>query len=209
MDPLSLFFPKFCCGCHKIGSFLCSKCQEKVYYLSFPITLKLETIYVDANYSLASYDEPIKSLLHELKYNHVKEIGKLCGQLLYFGTNWPTVDLVTCTPLHSKRQQERGYNQSEIIAKAFSKLSGIPFAPLLLKTKYTASQATLSDKSQRLTNLEKAIILNPKYLAPTKQIRVILIDDVVTTGTTLNTCAQILKSNNYSQVFGLTMAHGA
>lgn len=158
---------------------------------------------------MATYEEPLTSLIHELKYKHVKEIGTLCGQLLYLHTHYPLVDIVTCTPLHPKRQQDRGYNQAEVISQEFARWSRIPFVPLLVKQNPTLSQATLSTKDQRLTNLKHAFSINhyyQKHYPPPSTV--LLIDDVITTGTTLNICAQVLKQWGVHKVYGLAVAHG-
>ena len=129
-------------------------------------------------------------------------------QLSYLNNQPPSI-IVTSIPLHPKRQRVRGFNQAEEVAKAYATLANLPYQPLLKRTVYSAPQAQLRTKSDREHHLTDHFVINPSIqLEKTTESTVILIDDVVTTGSTLNECARVLKSTGFSHVHGLTVAHG-
>ena len=114
------------------------------------------------------------------------------------------VELVISVPLHKKRLWERGYNQSEIIAKKISKRYGLPFSSTnLIKTKHTSSQMTLS-KKLRLNNLADSFSV--RNATAVKDKKILLVDDVMTTGATLNTCAGELLKAGAKEIFAFTLA---
>ena len=205
-----MLFPSFCCGCKTLGPYLCERCYEKLQFYPLPIsidTLRLETVYLDQLIAAVEYEPTIGSLLHYLKYKHAREIGEYCGDLLYFSTFFPMTDFITATPLHPSRRSDRGYNQSEVIAQRLAKYTHVPYRIFLRRTKVTASQASLKEREKRLSNLANifAFSHNPELII---NKRILLIDDVCTTGTTLNECARILKKAGAKQVVGLVVAHG-
>ena len=114
-------------------------------------------------------------------------------------------DLLVPVPLHPKRQRERGYNQSELLAKALSEKTGIPWQNSLRRVRYTPHQTGMS-REQRLKNLDGAFALRPGGNVQGK--RVILVDDVFTTGTTIRHCAEILHKNGAARILGATLASG-
>src|SRR5258708_1209750 len=200
---LDAVFPQYCCACSRFGDFLCPKCLEKLYFFTMPIELHLEETYLDQLIAACSYEAPISQLIFAMKYKHVKPIGEYCGQLLYNSTYFPDTECVAAVPLHLQRQKQRGYNQAEVIARKLSQLTGIPYIPLLQRTKNSVAQATITDRVKRLSNLEEAFAYDGKSPTPSS---VLLIDDVSTTGTTLNECAKILKQHGVREVVGLVVA---
>jgi ComF family protein len=107
-------------------------------------------------------------------------------------------------PLHRKRWRERGYNQSELVARSLSKLCGLPVVEdCLMRPGNTAPQARSSSVSERRDNVARAFRCNGRGL---KGKRVILMDDVSTSGATLNSCAAVLKSAGAVEVWGLVIA---
>jgi len=205
-----ILFPSFCCSCKQLGPYLCTDCYEQLefYVLPIPISsLKVSPLYLDRIISAVVYEPTIGSVLHFLKYKHAKEIGHFLGDFLYFTTSFPKTDLITGIPLHFLRQAERGYNQSDLIGQRISKHSKIEYKTLLQRNKLTSNQASLQFRAQRFTNLQNIFIFigDPKEIANKS---ILLIDDVCTTGTTLNECAKVLKEHGASSVVGLTIAHG-
>ncbi|MEN8253075.1 MAG: ComF family protein [Patescibacteria group bacterium] len=222
---LDLLFPKFCVSCDKMGSFLCKKCflkvkpyKQKTCLPNRQVKLDLEKSYLDMVYAAAFYEKPISTLIHELKYKSVKDIGITCARMMKYLLNIPKADLISYVPLHKKRLRERGFNQAEVIAQELSKLTNIPYQKLLIRTKHNKPQSNISSREKRLSRMQDAF--SPLHsverdssprLARTRRVRpksVILIDDVCTTGTTLNECAKILKVNGVKKVIGLVVAHG-
>lgn len=160
----------------------------------------------------AQYAPPLSKLIKEMKYHSVIGAGKVCGQLLYNSVNIPTVDYIAAVPLHKKRQQERGFNQAEVMALELSRLTKLPYKRLLVRTLHTPPQAQIHDRQERLQRLQGIFTCNPQLinLQTYKNKTCLLIDDVTTTGTTLNECARVLKQTlQFKKVIGLTVAHGA
>jgi competence protein ComFC len=198
-------YPKFCCACGKIGDYLCGHCYEQLRFYNSPLSLPLDNSYIDQVIATTEYKKPMSQLIHHLKYKSVIGIAEYSAQLMYDATQWPQVNAITSVPLHLSRQQERGFNQSEEIARHFSDLSNIPYISLLKRMKQGKTQASLSDKNERKKNLEGYFEFTYQATIPHT---VILIDDVTTTGTTLNECAKVLKENGITKVYGLVLAHG-
>lgn len=198
-------FPPFCCSCQKLGSYLCRNCFELCVFNPFPVKLKLEPLYLDSISAPLELSGPISPLIHTFKYKSVKPIGATLAKLLFLTATIPRVDMVTAVPLHHHRQRERGFNQAEEIAIHLAKLLNAPYRPLLVRSKPTSAQAKLK-RQDRLEHLANCFKPSPGVLnIPQK---VLLIDDVTTTGTTLNECAKILKNMGVKAVHSLVVAHG-
>lgn len=119
---------------------------------------------------------------------------------------WNEVDYISFVPLSFRRILSRKYNQSAILAKDLSKIAKKEIIyNLMYRTKYVAPQASLN-KKDRLKNVKGVFAMNKKYSKKIKGKTIIIIDDVTTTGATLNECAKILKKNGADKVFVLTMA---
>lgn len=135
-------------------------------------------------------------LLHELKYRKNRKVGTYLGRLLgnsMRGTCFNQCDLIIPVPLHPRRLRERGYNQSEIIARGVSEMTGIPLHAGVLQKKHSHSSQTSKGRYDRYLNVLGSFQLcrNPPDL---NGHALLLIDDVVTTGATLEACCQVLES---------------
>ena len=118
--------------------------------------------------------------------------------------SWPEFDLIIPVPLYGGRERERGFNQSLMIAKGFSPAGDFSIEPeLLLRKKSTRSQTEMG-REERITNVHQAFFVPHPHKIKNKKI--MLIDDVVTTGATLNECAFQLKKSGAAVVYGLTIA---
>lgn len=170
-----------------------------------PVKLPLETCYFDSLTVACSYSGPLKKLIKAMKYGHAKDAATWCGQLLYLTTNPPLTECVTSVPLHPAKQRWRGYNQAELMAQEYATKLQLPHASLLKRVKQSATQAQVRTKQKRLHNLDESFDFVPQADLPAS---VTLIDDVVTTGSTLNECARVLKANGIKTVHCLTVAHG-
>lgn len=178
------------CGRHKVGiGDYCSECS------------KSELDFDEARSSVV-YDGNAKSIVQRLKYGSAKYLAdKLAEYLLdtLLVTDWE-FDCFTYVPMHKARERKRGYNQARLLAEALAARTTTPCLPLLEKIKATPNQAKL-DKQARITNLLGA------FSAVTKPPEhVVLIDDVMTTGSTANECAKTLKRAGATVVYVLTFA---
>lgn len=217
---IDIFFPKFCIQCHTYGSYLCTRCQSRITFFQTPIcpgcmrhTLSLSThpscsrfSSLDGLFVLTPYEGTIKTYIKHLKYYGHSDMTKELASLLHthLPEKLPHIDVVTSVPLHPSRQKIRGYNQSELIGRCLATALHIPYQHLLNKTSSTKPQASLTRKA-RLHNLSKSFAM-AQDIKPTT--RVLLTDDVMTTGTTLQECAKTLKTAGASHVFGIVICHG-
>ena len=112
--------------------------------------------------------------------------------------------LIMPIPLHKRRRRWRGFNQSELLAKIIGKNFDLEFSEDLKRIKYTTPQAKL-DRKQRKTNIKNCFVWTGKNL---KNKNIILVDDVTTTGSTLNECARVLRANGAREIWGLVIANG-
>ena len=182
------------------------------------------------------YDDELKKAVWALKYEKRKEMAKPLSELLarkffevyegslpaeqfarhgYFSKQQDMRALKSDTsfavipiPLHFKKEYERGFNQAELLAREFCKITSIPFLTgVLQKIRETTEQVKVENKELRLTNLENAFsvsLSNPIAKWPT----IILIDDVATTGATLTHAARALTNAGAKNIIGLVVAHG-
>lgn len=226
-----LLFPKLCLGCQKEGSFLCQDCRslldimETNYCLcekGFPLprgeagkcracqNKKLSGLY----FALSYKDNPlVKKLVRQFKYEpYLKDLAPILASLLveHFVKAKNNTDqiwengVLVPVPLDIKKLKLRGYNQSELLTQELSKILQIPVAPnILLKTKPTASQAGLSGL-EREKNLLGAFAV--KNAPAVTQRKVFLVDDVYTTGSTMQECASLLRDAGAKSVFGIALA---
>lgn len=243
---LDLFFPKFCLGCKKEGSYLCEDCRSLLDICEYNYCLcsqNHQTLPPNSNsgkcskcqdkklsglYFALPYKDPstssgqktnlTKKLIYQFKYPpYLKDLAETLASILiehFIKTNkntneiWENSVLVP-VPLSKKRFKERGYNQSEELAKELSKVLNVPVVlNVLLKTKSTESQMKLK-KEAREKNLQGAFAVKNNIKCPTAHFiykRVFLVDDVYTTGSTMQECAKTLKENGAKSVWGICLA---
>lgn len=202
-----LIFPPFCCHCHRYGELLCDDCYEALLFLPNSGKLHIQQQYLTQITAATEYTGVTISLIHALKYSYVKDIGLVLGKLLFYCTVIPKVDSITCVPMHPWKENQRGFNQAEIIAKELARLSKIDYIPYLQKRFYQQSQARIKSKDIREKRARNMYGVDYHYYSDIKEKTILLIDDVCTTGTTLNECAKALKSARAKAVYGLVVAH--
>ncbi len=223
---LDLVFPKYCFGCQKEGEWLCFSCRKNILPISTQTCPNCKKISKAGRYCsrcrrktylsgviVACYFEegPIKELIHNFKYNHILELQMVLGDLLVdslvenrdsLGRDF----LITAVPMHYLRRARRGYNQSELLATYVADALKIPKNfQILKKIRKTRPQVQFSGKKRR-ENLKNSfkICKNADVLGKT----FVVVDDVTTTGATLNECARILKVAGARKVWGLVVAKG-
>jgi ComF family protein len=161
----------------------------------------------DAAYCFGAYEGVLRELIHVYKYGKVRTLARPLGDFLSAAlARDERYDFVTPVPLHWRRRWERGFNQSELLAREIARRSGIPFAHLLRRVRSTSAQAGLSNTARR-RNVSDAFALRRKAAAGTlRERRVLLVDDVMTTGSTAAACSRALKSAGAARVALLTVA---
>lgn len=208
---LELFFPSFCINCQRLGPTLCQNCYHglKFYFLQNKIqeiSPNLKEVYFDDLQIMAKFSGPLAKLLKALKYHDSKNVSPLLARMLWRHLVIPQVDLITFIPLHPYKLRVRGYNQCQEIALELGKLSGIAVKNLLLKKKNTKAQAQIKDQDERLRRMENLFTVRNKYKNLIKNRNIIIIDDVITTGATLNAVSKILKEAGAKRISCLAIA---
>ena len=225
---LDLLFPQFCLGCQKEGDYLCQDCQATLEISQYryclckkPIRLpeggkcrfcqskKLNGLY----FALSYQNNLVQKLIRKFKYEiFLKELAKPLTSLIitYFQLldNKPDFSnfILIPVPLEKKKLKKRGFNQAEEIAKEISIFLKIPLVNnILIKIRETLPQVELSDK-EREENILGAFSCQNKNEIKGKKI--LLVDDVYTTGSTLEECARVLKEAGAKEVWGLVVARG-
>ena len=196
---LAVLFPQKCLGCKKENEILCPACLEKI---NRPDTPYLNGVHIAANYQ----DTVVKKALWLLKYHGVKQLAKPLAELIreriwkkLETENW----LVVPVPLSKNKLRHRGYNQAEMIA---GELSGNVRADILFKKFHTKSQVEVKNKEERLANIIGSFeVRNPETIRGKK---IILIDDVLTTGATMREAKKVLKQAGAKKVVGVVVARG-
>ncbi|OQY39591.1 MAG: hypothetical protein B6226_01520 [Candidatus Cloacimonetes bacterium 4572_65] len=206
---LNLIFPAVCIHCgERIArqkDFICKNCHDIIQYRE-PL---YEELVIDSSYdsliTIAKYRKVVVSLIHELKYFSLDSIGKFIGELIVEKLKPLNlkVDVITEVPLHFVRKRERGYNQSEIIARYIAdKLDWKYDNKIFKRVRFTVAQASLEHEDRR-GNLKNAFELK-KNIDLKGQI-VVLLDDVFTTGTTVEECCKVLRKAKPKKIIVLTM----
>ncbi|MDD5551744.1 MAG: ComF family protein [Candidatus Pacebacteria bacterium] len=225
---LDFFYPKFCLICGKESTYLCPDCFSKIEILKSPTCsycnsrsfngtiCKKHKKRIKGIVSAVSYENKnIKKLINVFKYQFVKELSKNSAFLiLKFLKENPEIEffknplgfLIVPIPLHKRRLRWRGFNQAEEIAKELSPLLKIPMdAKIIIRKKYTKPQAILKGKN-RTENIKGTFKIEKRKLKYIQKKKIILLDDVTTTLSTLEEAAKTLKENGVKEVWGLTLA---
>jgi ComF family protein len=161
--------------------------------------------------SLALYEDGLVGAILALKYKRIEPLGKWfaerLAELVRKDGERLAADLVVPVPLHKTRERERGYNQAELLAKPLAKALKLPYRPvLLLRTKSRPEKQMLTAR-ERWESVRGAFATRPG--SQVDKQRVLLVDDVLTTGATLDACARALLDSGAKSVLGLTVARAA
>lgn len=199
---LRLIEPHACkvCGRHRHNQELYGICED----------CRTRTQAFEANYSAAYYEGTIKKALMDFKYHGGIYLRKALGLILYDKYVYEKkqmreIDFVTFIPISTMRMLGRGYNQSRELAEEFSALSGIPVLPLLKRVKNTKRLKKLG-RQERALELKDSMKVDEKYLTIIRENKILIIDDIFTTGSTINEAARCLKRAGVSSVKSLTVA---
>jgi ComF family protein len=169
---------------------VCDNCKKVDYHF-------------DAAKSAFIYEEPVVGLVLRLKYNAEADVASMVLPFLVDALPAAAPDIIVPVPLTPKRAKQRGYNQALLLANGLSKKLEIPVAEPLARVKETVAQKNMTLK-QRQENLSNAFEVRDK--SQVKGKCVLLVDDVLTTGTTASECAKVLKRAGAKKVFVLTIA---
>ncbi len=213
---LNLIFPPKCIFCGKLLNYdvklcICNDCNPKIPYLrNGKINLIKNNSYFDDVICICEYSGIIKDALKRYKFFNRPSYNMTFAQMMYSKisemTDWKKVDIILSVPLHRKKERKRGYNQARLIAKQLGKLLGIRESQrLLVRTKNTDSQSLLN-RIDRLENVKDAFEVSDVSAVRGKSI--LLVDDILTTGTTLNECCKVLKNAGADTITAAVVATG-
>lgn len=200
------FFSKTCICCNENSFYsICENCLEKIDLCDgSPFKLCHEV----KIFSATLYKGAVRKMIHGLKYHKKMELATFLANILHQywqkTTQSNTCFLVAPIPVHAKRKRKRGFDQSELVAKKFATLNNYEYVPNLLKRiRYTDPQHKLTS-FQRQKNLQKAFKL---YKKPKKDLPILLIDDIYTTGSTVTEAIQALTEAQITNISVLTISH--
>ncbi|HWQ05262.1 MAG TPA: ComF family protein [Longilinea sp.] len=219
-EAIDWIYPPYCGGCGNFGDRWCAHCQTGLEALPKEICPKCGDPSPAGNLcarcladppeflelrSAFVFKGPVRNAIHRLKYTRDMGLGEaLSKHLIELAeiSNWP-LDCVTSVPLSNAHLSERGYNQSNLLARPLALARRIPFMPQALRrTRETRAQVGLSAK-ERDINVRDAFWANADLV---KNKMVVVIDDVTTTGSTIRACASALHAAGALSVYGLTLA---
>jgi competence protein ComFC len=219
---LDILFPARCAGCGKpaasFRSSLCPSCAGAIPYLSecCPVcsgplaggTCNACTErhwYPAKNIIVAEYRGVIKAVMQAMKFKKLRYLHAFLGSLALnkLAQDKVHADVITWVPMNRKKRWNRGFNQSELIAKYISKRAGMPNRSLLMESRNAETQRNLGLRSRFINSLNRYTVAERAGL---DGCRVLLVDDVFTTGATINECARQLVNAGAREVISLTIA---
>ncbi|OGD97977.1 hypothetical protein A3A49_02060 [Candidatus Curtissbacteria bacterium RIFCSPLOWO2_01_FULL_38_11b] len=245
---LDFIFPKKCVGCGKFGAYFCNGCYNKIEFVDTPVCPVCQRQAVggkthpgcagrfrlDGLVVACRYQDPVKRAIAKVKYKWAYDIEMVFVDLLaqnLWRFDLPDEVVLVAVPLHSKRENWRGFNQSEILAESLSQKFKVPHLALLSRNRATQTQVGLK-KEERKKNVRGAFAIGSsgqeerkpfdfaqafgseaqarrgKIMTDVRGQDIILVDDVFTSGATMAECAKVLKRTGAKSVWGMAVALG-
>lgn len=220
-DLRDLFIPKRCLHCKQIipkhFDYLCSNCNislEHMNSIGIPNNPVEKILWGKADIEMAASvyfykkNTPIQSLLKALKYHNHQEVGLktalLAIEKLKQTKRFKNIDLVTIIPLHPEKEHKRGYNQVELFGQTIATYLKCEFRKDVFVKKYNHKSQTIFNKEERFKGVADMFLINSKY--ELKNIHILILDDVLTTGATLLSCSNLFKKESKIKTSIITMA---
>ncbi|MBP9716385.1 MAG: ComF family protein [Candidatus Levybacteria bacterium] len=228
MGLLDFIFPKYCVNCKKFGDYLCANCFSHLSFDTKNICLVCGSPSYDGKthpncrkrnspegvFTGVVFNKISKKLIYQFKYRpYLFGLSVFIADLLYDSliqdeefakvSNLPLV--LVPVPLSSRKFKKRGYNQAEILAKELGKRLNIKVIDCLERTRETITQVGLGKKERR-ENIKDAFIVKKKYEESLKNMNILIVDDVLTTGATIYEATMVLKKSGSSKVWGVAFA---
>ena len=179
------------------GDFTCAECRERRFHFECAV---------------AAYrsDGVVREVIHRFKYNHRYYLRRVLGEWLADNLadarlQAQPADRIVPVPLHPTRERERGFNQARELANLLARRAGVPVCDALLRIRYTTTQTRLTHET-RIQNLRNAFRMRKSV--DVRNLHLLLIDDVLTTGSTVDECARVLKEAGVASVRVVAVARG-
>ena len=220
---IDFIYPPVCCLCQKLSERkelpVCSSCWSTFTAVSpaNPTWIEIKSKFknrgnVDDILSCYLFEPEgnLQEVIHLLKYRGMTslgvQLGRDIGDAMSGHPELVKADYLVPVPLHKRKKRERGYNQSEFLCKGINQIIPIPVVPSLLKRiRYTQTQTHL-DLKERILNVEDAFIVHGTFIPSVEGKSFIMVDDVITTGSTIDACANQLLSHGASRIFAVSAA---
>lgn len=204
---LNLIYIQPCYFCHSKEDdyIICKKCYKKIHFLPPDIFKTIQNCNI---YACTLYEGIIKKMIIDLKYHNQKKLAPLQAQIMY--KYWQELNikdnfLILPVPIHKNRKKERKYNHMDIVSVEFAKLTGFKTNKnFLIRIKDTKKQFNLH-KNERVKNIRNAFDININE-GIEKNTKLLVIDDITSTGITLEEIIKVLKKNGYNNITSLTLA---
>ena len=212
--------PSRCVGCGRLGVWICRSCSRQVLFLKQQNCYRcgklspqgrtcercrahtdIFGVVVAAHFGIG----PVRELIHEFKYGGLMELADILGRVLVFAAQQSRLGdvMIVPVPLHPKRLAERGFNQAQLLGERVARIMGWPLSSLLYRNRGTRTQTNLT-REQRRINVSGAFMCKGDVAGKS----ILLVDDVITTGATLEECAKVLKQAGAKRVLALVVARG-
>ena len=221
---LDIVFPPQCAGCKRSGHVLCPSCIARIQPLPLPLCQHCSTplfpngacktcyyhrLSLSGLRAVGTFQEPLRSYIHALKYEGNTRLAQPLGHLLAraYMTYNIQADIIVPVPLHKEREQQRGYNHAHLLAEVCSSILNIPLhTEILVRRRATLAQVDLKLRDRR-HNVTGAFVCSPAFATGALfERKILIIDDVSTTGSTLEACAAPLFAAGAMTVWGLVLA---
>ena len=199
---LRIIFPDRCAGCKKLGELFCPNCRMQLQ--AYPGRMRHIPPALDDVYIGYVFGGPLRNAIHTMKYHRKRRMAEPLGNLLTeaLDASGLIADALVPIPMHKARLAERGFNQAAALAGQLGMMCGLPLLDSVERIRATEQQAHLNSV-QRATNVQGAFLWRSEVPAPA---RILIIDDVLTTGATMNACAEALRRAGAERVYGLALA---
>jgi len=225
-----LLFPKACLGCGFLGIYLCPDCIAKLSYIEKDVCFYckktcphglthskcLNKFNIDGVTTIFHYNWLLKRIVKNIKYQLATEIWRDLEKIIlplaikkmsFYSKLSPPIYLQPI-PLSAERMRKRGFNQAFLISLFFSRLLGFPIIDSLLRVKETRSQAELKNIKDRQSNLRNAFRLKDNNITGLKKAKIILVDDIITSGFTIKEAAKPFKKKGIDKIYAMALGRG-
>lgn len=204
-----LLYPWKCVFCESVlkDTDICRECEEKLPYTVGDSAMQ-KFPFIDKCVSPLYYKDKVRASVHRYKFGgcsaYSRRYAALMSDCVENNLDCRSIDVISWIPLSKKRLSQRGYDQARLLAEEIAAKTGLPCRQLLQKVKNNSAQSLTRDAKQRRENVAGVYALDDG--ADVSGLRILLVDDVVTTGATMSEAARILRKAGAKSVFGVTLA---
>ena len=204
---LDLLYPPRCCFCHKLtkGEKICKECENSLPY-TFSNAKQTDISYISSAVSPLYYKDNVRKSVLRYKFHSATAYAAPYAELIAkcIDENGINCDIITWVPLSKQRLRSRGYNQAELIGREISGILDVPCAQLICKVRNNPAQSGTGNEARRKANVKG--VYKAVDIFEHKGKSVLIIDDVITTGSTVSECAKVLKEHGYGLISAASLA---